>query len=79
MIDEPGCTAGRAISDKPARGPMLSSRRSLAILPSSIDSRRIAPEYAAMSPMLCVTRNRFFARLSGRFVYDARCFTAASA
>ena len=44
MIDEPGCTAGSAISESPARGPMLSSRRSLAILPSSIDSRRIAPE-----------------------------------
>ena len=30
MIDEPGCTAGSAISAMPARGPMLSSRRSLA-------------------------------------------------
>ena len=46
MIDEPGCTAGSAISARPARGPMLSSRRSLAILPSSTASRRIAPEYA---------------------------------
>ena len=72
MIDEPGCTAGKAISDSPARGPMLNSRRSLAIFPSSIDSRRIAPEYAATSPMLCVTRNRFFARRSGSFVYDRR-------
>jgi hypothetical protein len=44
MIDDPGWTAGSAISDKPARGPMLSSRRSLAIFPSSIDTRRIAPE-----------------------------------
>ena len=31
MIDDPGCTAGSAISPMPARGPMLSSRRSLAI------------------------------------------------
>ena len=44
MIDDPGCTAGSAISAMPARGPMLSSRRSLATLPSSTASRRIAPE-----------------------------------
>ena len=44
MIDDPGCTAGSAISESPARGPMLSSRRSLATLPSSTASRRIAPE-----------------------------------
>jgi hypothetical protein len=41
MIDEPGWTAGRAISDRPARGPMLNSRRSLATFPSSTASRRI--------------------------------------
>ena len=34
MIDEPGCTGGSVISASPARGPMLSSRRSLATLPS---------------------------------------------
>ena len=32
MIDEPGCTAGIAISAMPARGPMPISRISLAIL-----------------------------------------------
>ena len=32
MMDEPGCTAGSASSESPARGPMLSRRRSLAIL-----------------------------------------------
>ena len=46
MIDDPGCTAGSAISARPARGPMLSSRRSLAILPSSTARRRIAPGVA---------------------------------
>ncbi len=61
MIDDPGCTAGSLISARPARGPMLSSRRSLAIFPSSTASRRIAPEYASTSPMLCVTRKRFAA------------------
>ena len=44
MIDDPGCTAGSEISDIPARGPMLSNRRSLAILPTSTASRRIALE-----------------------------------
>ena len=63
MIDEPGCTAGSEISDSPARGPMLRSRRSLATLLSSTASRRIAPEYATTSPMLCVTRNRLCGRL----------------
>ena len=32
MIDEPGCTAGIAISAMPARGPQPSRRMSLAIL-----------------------------------------------
>ena len=58
MIDEPGCTAGSAISASPARGPMLSSRRSLATLPNSTARRRTAPETASTSPMLCVTRKR---------------------
>ena len=44
MIDEPGCTAGSWISAIPARGPMLSSRRSEATLPTSTASRRSAPE-----------------------------------
>src|SRR5258705_9313914 len=44
MIDEPGCTAGRTISAIPARGPLASSRRSLATFESSTASRRIAPE-----------------------------------
>ena len=44
MIDDPGCTAGRAISLNPARGPMLSRRRSLAIFDSSTASRRMALE-----------------------------------
>ena len=44
MIDEPGCTAGSAISAIPARGPMLSSRKSEAILPTSTARRRSAPE-----------------------------------
>ena len=50
MIDEPGCTAGNAISLSPARGPMLRSLRSLATFPSSIARRRIAPEYASDVP-----------------------------
>jgi hypothetical protein len=61
MIEEPGCTAGSAISARPARGPLLSSRRSLATFDSSTARRRIAPEYATTSPMLCVTRKRFAA------------------
>src|SRR6266571_3025238 len=52
MIEEPGCTAGSVISDNPARGPMLSRRRSFAIFPSSIASRRMALEYASTSPAL---------------------------
>ena len=48
----------------PARGPMLSRRRSLAIFESSTARRRSAPEYASTSPMLCVTRKRFAAGAS---------------
>jgi hypothetical protein len=44
MIEEPGCTAGSWISAMPARGPMLRSRRSDAILAVSTASRRSAPE-----------------------------------
>ena len=44
MIDEPGCTGGSWISARPARGPMLSSRRSDAIFPTSTASRRSVPE-----------------------------------
>src|ERR1041384_1611661 len=58
MIDDPGCTAGSMISDRPARGPMLRSRRSLATLPTSTARRRIAPEDARPSPMLRVARPR---------------------
>jgi hypothetical protein len=64
MIDEPGCTAGRRISARPARGPELSKRRSLETLLSSTASRRIAPEYESTSPMLCVTRKRFAAGIN---------------
>ena len=42
--DEPGWTAGSVISESPARGPMLSRRRSLATFPTSTAKRRIAPE-----------------------------------
>ena len=72
MIDDPGCTGGSRISAIPARGPMLRSRRSLATLPTSTASRRIAPEYASTSPMLCVTRKRFTAGTSGSPVSRAR-------
>ena len=61
MIDEPGCTAGSRTSAMPARGPIASSRRSLATLPASTASRRIAPDTARTSPMLCVTRKRLAA------------------
>ncbi len=44
MIEDPGWTAGRMISARPARGPMASRRRSLAILPSSTARRRTADE-----------------------------------
>ena len=44
MIEEPGWTAGNWISAMPARGPMLSSLRSDAILPTSAASRRSPPE-----------------------------------
>ena len=77
MIDDPGWTAGSVISARPALGPMLSSRRSLATLPNSTASRRIAPEYATTSPMLCVTRKRFFAGTSGSPVYRDRFCTTA--
>ena len=75
MIDDPGCTAGSTISERPARGPMLSRRRSLATLPTSTASRRIALEYASTSPMLCVTRKRLTAGLSVKPVYRARFST----
>ena len=32
MIDEPGCVAGRASSERPQRGPLPNQRMSLAIL-----------------------------------------------
>src|SRR5436190_1758815 len=47
MIDEPGCTAGNAISESPARGPMLSRRKSLAILPTSIARRSVPTKLLA--------------------------------
>ena len=53
MIDEPGCSAGSAISSKPVCGPELRSRRSSAILLSSTASPRSAPDRATKSPMLC--------------------------
>ena len=43
MIDEPGCTAGIAISAIPARGPHPSRRRSLAILYIETATARSAP------------------------------------
>ena len=44
MIDDPGCTGGSWISARPARGPLLSRRRSEATLSTSTASRRSAPE-----------------------------------
>ena len=43
MIDEPGCVSGRAISARPARGPMPISRTSLPIFQSDRAIVRIAP------------------------------------
>ena len=65
MIEDPGWTGGSWISAMPARGPMLRSRRSEAILPTSTARRRSAPDTASTSPMLCVTRKRSAAGRSG--------------
>ena len=68
MIDDPGCTGGSFTSPRPARGPLLSSRRSEATLLTSTASRRSAAEKASTSPMLCVTRKRFAAAFTGASV-----------
>ena len=44
MIDEPGCSAGRLISARPARGPEASRIRSLAIFESLIATLLSADE-----------------------------------
>src|SRR5690242_17966919 len=69
MIDDPGWTGGNWISARPARGPLLSKRRSDASLLTSTASRRNAAEYASTSPMLWVTRNLLVAGLTGWSVY----------
>ena len=54
MIEEPGCTAGSAISPIPARGPEPSQRMSLAIFIRLTAMVRSAPLAAtASSSVLC--------------------------
>jgi len=44
MIDEPGCSTGRAISPSPASGPEFIQRRSFEILVSDTATVFSAPE-----------------------------------
>ena len=44
MIEEPGCSAGKAISPRPDSGPEFIQRRSLAIFVSETAAARAWPE-----------------------------------
>ena len=50
MIDDPACLGGKLISSKPARGPLLSSRRSLAVFESFTAILFSTPETVTNTP-----------------------------
>ena len=79
MIDEPGCTAGRAISARPVVGPLESSRRSFAIRISSHARSRSAPDNSTTGAWLCIASNRSAAGTTSRPVSSAMWATAVAA
>src|SRR5882757_954845 len=56
IIDEPGCSAGRAISASPVFGPLERRRRSLVIRISSSARLRSAAETTLMARLHCITQ-----------------------
>src|SRR5690625_5936337 len=58
MIELPGCTVGRLISCRPARGPEDSRRRSLQILEIFTAMRLSTPEKVTKAPVSEVASTR---------------------
>src|SRR3954465_5439639 len=79
MIDEPGCNAGRSISDNPARGPEVNRIRSPEIFESLMATLLSAAEYATKPRWSQVAASMSAAGTIGLPVILARCAAHFSA
>ena len=79
MIDDPGCKAGRRISSKPARGPLLRRRRSLQIFDTCTAARLMLADTVTNSPASWVASTRSGAPCTGSPLTSASRIVTSSA